>query len=408
MPTPDATPVVIACPNCGTRYQLAYSAIGRRGRSVQCASCGKSWQAHAERPHAPPPAPKPPPSQETEALVLDLPGAPRHVAMDTPFGKLAEEMLDLKFTEEEARHRARREASKIKPPALPKPEVIADLPPGAPKAAGAAGIAEDLLRAAFLGRSKVKREGDPVDDDEAAHGAAPSPEITRDPGYQRTVDEIKVAIAPKPRPAAPPPHADPAAARRLLLQAFFARQRSIASRLPLARFRRAARVGSLVALVTLLAGGYQGRYPLVQAFPQLAWLYALIGLDVNVVGLEFHGVRTLQSLQQGIAVLEVDGTIASVSSHPVAVPQVVVSLLDKNGTSLYEWSMVPKAAVLAPGESVALETHLSGPPAGATQVKLVFASGRQIDLPNDDGTPSGTAAPVVLGAPAGTGLHGPR
>ena len=49
--------VVIACPHCGTRYQVPYATIGAKGRPVQCAHCGKSWDAHAEPPEIAPAKP---------------------------------------------------------------------------------------------------------------------------------------------------------------------------------------------------------------------------------------------------------------------------------------------------------------------------------------------------------------
>lgn len=59
--------MIITCPHCQTRYQVAREAIGSAGRKVQCAHCLKDWQAVPEldRP-APPPrptlvAPPPPP-----------------------------------------------------------------------------------------------------------------------------------------------------------------------------------------------------------------------------------------------------------------------------------------------------------------------------------------------------------
>ena len=54
MSSPDLQTVVIACPNCGTRYQVPYGTIGAAGREVQCAQCSKHWHATADAP--PPPA----------------------------------------------------------------------------------------------------------------------------------------------------------------------------------------------------------------------------------------------------------------------------------------------------------------------------------------------------------------
>src|SRR3546814_3884360 len=64
-------------------------------------------------------------------------------------------------------------------------------------------------------------------------------------------------------------------------------------------------------------------------------------------------------------VLRVDARIDSIASHTIAVPPVVVGLLDAAGTSLYEWSVSADAPDLAPGEAVAFSTQLNAPPAAA-------------------------------------------
>jgi len=390
--------VIIACPNCGTRYQVAYSAIGKRGRSVQCAHCGKSWEAHADPPPEPPAATPPAPK---EPVVVDLPSPAKAEAVaEKSLGALAEEMLDIKFVQEERKHRSKRDAA-----AKAAEEAEAEKSRAAAERVVALDAAErDEARAKLRKRA-------------AARGDSPAPDSSpedeeREAGYRRTVEDIKAAIAPRPRAKAAV-RSDPAAEHRQQLRAFSDRQRSIASRLPLARFRRAARIGVLAAMIALAAIGLLGRTLIVQQFPQLAGAYAAIGLGVNVIGLEFREVRTLQSLQQGVEVLEVDGKIASVSGQPVNVPQVVVTLLGKDGAPLYEWSMMPKIAVLAPGESELLQTQLSRPPVGAGKVRLAFATGRSAPsaadgAAGDDGAP----VPVVLGAPHGAdgsaAMHGPR
>ena len=54
MSSADLATVVIACPNCGTRYQVPYGTLGEDGREVQCAQCGKPWHATADAPPPPP------------------------------------------------------------------------------------------------------------------------------------------------------------------------------------------------------------------------------------------------------------------------------------------------------------------------------------------------------------------
>ncbi len=36
--------MIITCPNCQTKYQVTYEAIGSVGRKVQCAHCQQAWQ----------------------------------------------------------------------------------------------------------------------------------------------------------------------------------------------------------------------------------------------------------------------------------------------------------------------------------------------------------------------------
>jgi predicted Zn finger-like uncharacterized protein len=62
MSSPDLQTVVIACPNCGTRYQVPFGTIGAAGREVQCAQCSKHWHAMADVP--------PPPAVEDEDILF--------------------------------------------------------------------------------------------------------------------------------------------------------------------------------------------------------------------------------------------------------------------------------------------------------------------------------------------------
>ena len=39
--------MIITCPNCQTKYEVADQAIGSAGRKVQCANCHRSWKATA-------------------------------------------------------------------------------------------------------------------------------------------------------------------------------------------------------------------------------------------------------------------------------------------------------------------------------------------------------------------------
>ncbi len=293
MSAPEPATMVIACPHCGTRYEVARAAIGAAGRQVQCAHCQKAWQA------------TPVTASAASAADAPLSGAVAEAAMDEDFA--AEERREL--------------ASKV----------------------------------AAANRSAAEKS---VAD-----------------AHQRTLEEIKRAVAPRTDLPATAAAALDSRQQRKSQRAFFRRQLLANRRLPIARLRRTARIVAVVALTALLGGGVLLRTSLVGQFPALAGLYAGLGLPVNVVGLDFRNLRTLKSLQQGAEVLAVDADIFSVSPGEVKVPPVIVTLVGADGNAVYQWSVTPKASELEAGEVVGFESTVTAPPAGAERVKLSFGTG---------------------------------
>jgi predicted Zn finger-like uncharacterized protein len=281
MSSADLAIVVIACPSCGTRYQVPYGTIAAEGREVQCAQCGKPWHAMAEAP----PMPRPP------------------VDPDALFSAADEASLDAAF--------------------------------------------------------------------EAEGKAAPAP--AHDPrhlDHERTLAEIRAAIAPKPKPK-PVNDLDDKALKEAA-RLFDRRQRQAKKRLPLARFRRTARLAAFVALLSFLLLGYSLRTDLVRWFPSLAGLYASIGLPVNVVGLTIEDAKTINTLREGKMVMQVSAKIRSIAGQPVALPAVLVSLLGPTGNTLYEWTVAATLKEMEPGEVLDFSTEVNTPPSGASRVRLSF------------------------------------
>lgn len=258
--------MIITCPHCDTRYQVAYEAIGSAGRKVQCAHCNRSWEERA----------MPAPVDEEDRL----------------FDPAAETALDQTMAEEERR-------------------VVGEV---------------------------------------ASH-------VTAFEQEQKAAAKI-----------------DPALMRKRQ-RAFNRRKNTMFAQLPLSRVRRTARVVGAVVLVGMLAGGYVGRTLIVAQVPAMAGVYESLGLGVNVVGLDFTNVQTLETLQNGREVLIVSAEVVGLNPDPVAVPPVVVTLLDKSGEGIYEWSVTPSVHDLMAGERVAIETRLNMPPGEAQSVRLSFTGG---------------------------------
>jgi hypothetical protein len=207
-----------------------------------------------------------------------------------------------------------------------------------------------------------------------ARASVPAPmRPERDPEHERTLAEIRAAIAPKPKPE---PVSVPAAPAAGITQAFDRRLETLRRSLPFSRFRRLARILAFGCLALLLVIGIFGRVELVRALPALAGLYAGLGLGVNVVGLEFGETKTLMSLREGRNVMQVTSKIRSVAAKTVPVPSVLVTLLDDNETILFEWTVTPKAREMEPGDIFEFSTEISSPPEGAKRVRLSFAGAR--------------------------------
>jgi predicted Zn finger-like uncharacterized protein len=290
MAAPSQTSVIIACPNCGTRYQLAREALGKK-RMVKCAHCNTAWEAL--------------PESEPQPLPASPPSEPAPKQEDQLFTPAEEARMDREF--------------------------------------------------------EAVEQSEPAEADGPAEADAPRP-----------LADIVASIAPKPKPKPAP---DLSALLKKRQHAFVQRQLSLNKSLPLARLRTAARQVALAALIVILAVMLLFRTDIVRRFPDLAGTYQLLGLGVNIVGLEFHDVRTLKSLRDGSETLTVDARIVSVTDQAVPVPEVIVTLLNAEGESIYEWSVRPDARDLEPGETVVLETQLMRPPAGAEGVRLTFANG---------------------------------
>lgn len=292
MASPVTSTLVIACPDCGTRYRLPPDAIGPKGRKVACAHCGGTWHAKA--------------------------------------GDAGEADADRLFDEE----------------------------------------AEAALDAAFAAAERVLAAPQkPAPYPAAAEPDHPDPEAGPP---DRSIAEIKAAIAPRSRPNKRPDSADDKKRQK----DFRKRQAATVSRLPLARVRRSLRIAGLSALALLLVGGTVFRTDIVRQFPDLAGVYEAVGLGVNLVGLEFRDVTTLVTLRNGAKVMQVDARIYNVAARSVVVPPVVVTLLDEAGTPLYEWSATPEAHDLEGGEVVDFKTQLNAPPEGAARVRLAFSDGK--------------------------------
>ncbi|HHS83215.1 MAG TPA: hypothetical protein ENJ68_06815, partial [Devosia sp.] len=170
------------------------------------------------------------------------------------------------------------------------------LPVDLPSAEPVSAAEEERLDADFAAQEQAenrsRKEGDSAG--ETASGMA------------RAIREVEDAVA------------DPVAVqdRRADLKR---RQNLLKKSMPKSRWRKPVRMASVVILGLVMVSLLFFRENIVRAFPDLAGLYAAVGLHVNVVGLEFADVKTLLERKDGENVLQISARIHAVSSHQVTV-----------------------------------------------------------------------------------------
>jgi predicted Zn finger-like uncharacterized protein len=148
-------------------------------------------------------------------------------------------------------------------------------------------------------------------------------------------------------------------------------------RTPRRPLRERLGVPAMALVVLTLAGAYFARQPIVAAVPDLAGLYAALGMEVNLRGLEFRNMTATRDIDNGRPILIVEGEIANVGDRNAEVPPVRLAVR-AGRQEIYAWSVEPARRTLAAGETAAFRTRLATPPAAADDIELRFTPRRQL------------------------------
>jgi predicted Zn finger-like uncharacterized protein len=305
--------MLIVCPNCATSYQVEPATLGATGRSVRCVRCRTVWFAH-----------------DSSALQAVSAGFRDDLATAGPGGADAQ----------------------------------SELPPEA--APGVAPDGEPEPQPAETAQAPAADETTPGDEPPTL----PEGGMLRMPGPVAMADAPSIATAERD---AIVPLADATlggdietvAAQRDAKRR--ARRRSAMS-VPLP-----AVIMALIAANAILIGW---RADVVKVLPQTASLYAALRMPVNLRGLNFENVATTTETHDGVTVLVVEGTIASVSKTMVEVPRLRFAMRNAKGQEIYTWTALPTRSVLAPGETTAFRSRLASPPPDGSDVTVRFFNRR--------------------------------
>lgn len=353
--------MLIACPHCATSYRVEAAAIGARGRTVRCVRCRTVWFVAAETPK---PADEP---AVAAGAAADAATASGSAQAETPAPAGGPPAGD------EAAFRSE----------------LGPLPPPPPSAAEGTPAAEP---APPLGGAKAEAAPgpDPSHTDGAAASAdAPAPEPPEPPSAEGepppapALSEIRIPTVEAP-PIAPSDPGETETREPAQTAAATEDIESVAARLRerrAARQRRTAQKNSrlpiiILILVAVVAALLAWRKDIVRHAPQMASLYAAVGLPVNLRGLVFKDVRIAHETHDGVPVLVVEGKIVSIASGPVDVPRLRFGVRNAAGAEIYAWTAVPAQSVLEPGATLPFRGRLASPPADAHDVQVRFFNRR--------------------------------
>ncbi len=120
------------------------------------------------------------------------------------------------------------------------------------------------------------------------------------------------------------------------------------------------------------------RAEMVRLLPQTAAFYKLVGLEVNLRGLQFKDVKVTSEMVEGKPVLVIEGSITDDSSKPVEIPRLRFSVRDAQGAEIYAWNAVLEQSVLRPGERAQFKSRLASPPPEGRNIDVRFFNKRDL------------------------------
>ncbi len=120
------------------------------------------------------------------------------------------------------------------------------------------------------------------------------------------------------------------------------------------------------------------RADVVRLLPQTAAFYRLVGLDVNLRGLQFRDVKVTTETVEGTPMLVIEGAVTAESSKPVEVPRLRFSIRDAAGSEIYAWNAVLQQSILRPGEKAGFKSRLASPPSGGRDIDIRFFNKRDL------------------------------
>lgn len=133
-----------------------------------------------------------------------------------------------------------------------------------------------------------------------------------------------------------------------------------------------AAMGALVLALVIWRGD------MVRLLPQTAAFYKMVGLEVNLRGLDFKDVKLSTETVDGKQVLVIEGVIVGQGKKPLDIPRLRFAVRDAQGAEIYAWNSVLEQTVLQPGERAFFRSRLASPPPEGRNIDVRFFNRRDI------------------------------
>lgn len=139
--------------------------------------------------------------------------------------------------------------------------------------------------------------------------------------------------------------------------------------------RRLPTIAAAMAAVIFLSVFLGGREAAVAALPDLAGLYAAVGLPVNLDGLAIEEVTAERGDKGDPPPLTVRGTIRNISGAQQSVPALSVVVSDSAATPLATLNVGPPARTIDAGATIPFTATLPAVAPKATEIRVHFRRG---------------------------------
>jgi predicted Zn finger-like uncharacterized protein len=314
--------MLIVCPSCATSYDVEAASLEPNGRRVRCVRCRTIW--NAETPQA---------EKLLAAAEAIAPG--REAAVDVFGAEAALRPGEADLTDQ----------------VIDEPEAFGD--PAVGQAAEVALAAAETGDASDEVGVSVAVDAPPLSPVDLDGERGPAIDI----GGDRPAEE----------------NAEPAED----IESYAARRQKRGRRQPL-RWPLSSLQSGVLALLIVDAIIVGWRNDIVRILPQTASFYGVMGLSVNLRGLNFEDIATTTEQHESALVLVVDGNLVNDSRKIVEVPRLKFAVRNPAGDEIYSWTAVPPRTTLPPGEAVAFQSRLASPPPDGHDVVVRFVTRRDI------------------------------